>query len=72
VLLDVTREAFVQGLHLAAAISAVVAIGAAFLVVAVLWRVPASFQVEREQGIDESDEAIIELDEQEAGYAPCN
>ena len=40
-LLDVARAAFVQGLNLAAAISATVAIGAAVLAVAFLYRVPA-------------------------------
>jgi DHA2 family multidrug resistance protein-like MFS transporter len=40
-LLDIAREAFVQGLHLAAAISAVVAIGAAVMAVVLLRREPA-------------------------------
>jgi DHA2 family multidrug resistance protein-like MFS transporter len=39
-LIDVAREAFVQGLHLAAGISALVAIGAAIMVVTVLRGVP--------------------------------
>ncbi len=40
-LLSVAREAFVQGLHLAAIISAAVAIGAAIMAVILLRRVPA-------------------------------
>jgi DHA2 family multidrug resistance protein-like MFS transporter len=40
-LLDIARDAFVQGLHLAAAISAAVAIGAAIMAVILLRRVPA-------------------------------
>jgi DHA2 family multidrug resistance protein-like MFS transporter len=40
-LLEVSRDAFVQGLHVAAAISAVVAIGAAIMAVVFLHRVPA-------------------------------
>jgi DHA2 family multidrug resistance protein-like MFS transporter len=41
-LLATARDAFVQGLHLAAAISAMVAIGAALMAVILLRRVPAS------------------------------
>ncbi len=41
-LLDVARDAFVQGLHLAAAISAVVAIGAALLVLVTLRNVESA------------------------------
>ncbi len=40
-LLDIARDAFVQGLHLATGISATVAIGAAIMVVILLRRVPA-------------------------------
>jgi len=65
-LLDVAREAFVQGLHLAAAISATVAIGAAILAVVVLGRVPAASQAAGHQDIDPSDTVLIELDEREA------
>jgi len=67
-LLDVTREAFVQGLHLAAAISAIVAIGAAILAVVVLRRVPASSQAEGQQDDDAFEAAISKIDETEAEY----
>jgi DHA2 family multidrug resistance protein-like MFS transporter len=45
-LLDIARNAFVQGLHLAAAISAAVAIGAALMAVILLRRVPARSELE--------------------------
>jgi DHA2 family multidrug resistance protein-like MFS transporter len=45
-LLDVARAAFVQGLHLAATISAAVAIGAALMAVILLRRVPARSEPE--------------------------
>jgi DHA2 family multidrug resistance protein-like MFS transporter len=47
-LLNVARDGFVQGLHLAAAISAVIAIAAAIVVMILLRRVPASAAVESE------------------------
>jgi predicted metal-dependent enzyme (double-stranded beta helix superfamily) len=50
-------------LHLAAAISATVAIGAAIVAVVVLRRIPATSQVEGQLDIDASDGAIIELDD---------
>ncbi len=46
-LLSVARDAFVQGLHLAAAISGVVAIGAAILAMILLRGVPAHAEHER-------------------------
>lgn len=49
-LLEVAREAFIQGLHLAALISAIVAIGAAIMVVTLLRGVPA-----RSEGGEEFD-----------------
>ena len=64
-LLDIAREAFVQGLHLAAAISATVAIGAAIMAVILLRGVPATSQVERQEEMDASNAAIIDF-EQEA------
>lgn len=54
-LLDVAREAFVQGLHLAAGISAAVALTAAIAVIIVLRRTPAGSQ----EGADENEEAFI-------------
>jgi len=76
-LLDIAREAFVQGLHLAAAISAVVAIGAALMAVILLRREPASTPAsthastvpEEQQDGDVSAEAIPERDEQEVEHA---
>ncbi|HET7090367.1 MAG TPA: MFS transporter [Anaerolineae bacterium] len=47
-LLDLAREAFVQGLNLAAGISAAVAIGAAIMAVVFLHRVPAGAEHEQE------------------------
>jgi MFS transporter, DHA2 family, multidrug resistance protein len=57
-LLDVARAAFVQGLHTAAAISAVVAIAAAIIAVVVLWRVPASAQLAEQPERDVADTTI--------------
>ena len=51
-LLDIARGAFVQGLHLAAGISAVVAIGAAILAAVLLRRVPARAGHERTPELD--------------------
>lgn len=45
-LLDVASDAFVQGLHLAAAISATIAIGTAVMALILLRRVPARFEPE--------------------------
>jgi len=47
-LLDLAREAFVQGLNLAAGISAAVAIGAAIMAVVFLHRVPARAEYEQQ------------------------
>lgn len=47
-LLDVARDAFVQGLHLAAAISAIVAIGATIMVMILLRGVPARTEPEEQ------------------------
>jgi DHA2 family multidrug resistance protein-like MFS transporter len=47
-LLDIARDAFVQGLHLAALISAIVALGAAIMVVTLLRGVPARVEDEKE------------------------
>jgi DHA2 family multidrug resistance protein-like MFS transporter len=67
-LLAVTRDAFVRGLHLTAAISAAVATGAAILAMVFLRRVPARAELEREQAMvafDLADPAFIDLDELE-------
>jgi DHA2 family multidrug resistance protein-like MFS transporter len=68
-LLDVARQAFVQGLHLAAAISAAVAIAAAVLVVVVLRRVSAKTEGEAQPEGKPSDGAISRLGKEEAGNA---
>ncbi len=68
-LLDVARQAFVQGLHLAAAISAAVAIAAAVLVVVVLRRVSAKAEGEAQPEGKPSDEAISKLGKKEARNA---
>ncbi|MGH2541231.1 MAG: MFS transporter [Ardenticatenaceae bacterium] len=47
-LLDIARDAFVQGLHLAAGISAVVAIAAAIMALILLRHVPASYEPEEQ------------------------
>jgi len=71
-LLDVARQAFVQGLHLAAAISASVAIVTALIALVVLRCVPATSQEEgttsRPQG-EAAQVAIPKLCEKEAGNA---
>lgn len=59
--LDAARGAFVQGLHLAAAVSAVVAIGAAIMVVVLLRGVPAA--TETEEGPDPLAEAPVAADD---------
>jgi DHA2 family multidrug resistance protein-like MFS transporter len=56
-LLGIAREAFVQGLHLAAVISAAVAVGAALMTVILLRRVPARVDLEPQPEI-ETDGAV--------------
>jgi len=69
VLLDTASKAFVQSLHLAAAISAVVAAGAAITIVVLLRRVPAASRVEEEQVADEPASTILVFDVQEVDHA---
>jgi DHA2 family multidrug resistance protein-like MFS transporter len=54
VLLGITRTAFVQGLHLAAAISSTVAIGAAIMILVFLRRVPARAEQEPQPNMEVS------------------
>jgi DHA2 family multidrug resistance protein-like MFS transporter len=68
-LLDSARDAFVQGLHLAAGISAVVAITGAIVAVIVLRHVPAGAQTERQSDLDCTNGAVIEFTKQEARHA---
>ncbi|HEX8599046.1 MAG TPA: MFS transporter [Chloroflexia bacterium] len=68
-LLDVAREAFVQGLHIAASISGVVAIVAAIIAVVVFRGVSGSAQHAGEQDSEATDATIIRFVEQEAGNA---
>lgn len=68
-LLDVARQAFVQGLHLAAAISAAVAIAAAILVVVVLRSVPAKTEGEAQPEGKPSNEVASGLGKKEVGNA---
>jgi DHA2 family multidrug resistance protein-like MFS transporter len=68
-LLDVSRSAFVQGLHLVAAISAVVAIAAAVVAVTVFRRVPASSQHGEQPEVDPNGSAIIRFEEEGAENA---
>ena len=56
-LLHVTREAFVRGLHVAAGISALVAIAAAGLAVALLRRLPAGVSGQGRQEEERSAQA---------------
>jgi DHA2 family multidrug resistance protein-like MFS transporter len=65
-LLEVARSSFVQGLHLAAGISAVVAIAAAIIAVVALRQVPASSQHGEEDGPDVAAPNPIEFDVFEA------
>jgi DHA2 family multidrug resistance protein-like MFS transporter len=58
-LLAIARDAFVQGLHLAAAISAAIAIGAAVMAVTLLRHVPARSEQERPPDLVEADTATI-------------
>ncbi len=68
-LIDIARDAFVRGLHLAATISATVAIGAAIMAVILLRRVPARFEHERTPELDAVGATAIELDKKEAENA---
>ena len=68
-LLDVAREAFVQGLHLVAGISAVFAIGAAIVAVIVFRRIPAIPQSEGEVEQGAQNATVIQFDAKEAGNA---
>jgi len=61
-LLASAREAFVQGLHLAAAISAIVALASAILVVILLRRAPASTEIEELPEVGETVSAILVFD----------
>lgn len=68
-LLDVAREAFVQGLHIAASISGVVAIVAAIIAVVVFRGVAGSAQHAAEQDSEAANVTTIKFAEQEAGNA---
>ena len=68
-LLDIARDAFVQGLHLATGIGAAVAIGAAIMAVVFLRRVPARAERERTPELDAVGATAIELNKQEAENA---
>jgi DHA2 family multidrug resistance protein-like MFS transporter len=70
-LLDSARDAFVQGLHLAAGISAIVAIIGAVVAVIVLRHVPAGSQTESQADLDATNETgtVIEFTQQEACHA---
>ena len=52
-LLGVARDAFVQGLHLAAAISAVVAIAAAIMAMALLRQIPARSEMQEPADLED-------------------
>jgi DHA2 family multidrug resistance protein-like MFS transporter len=62
-LLDVARDAFVQGLHLATGIGAVIAIVAAIMVMVFLRHVPARAEHERTPELDAVGASAIEPDE---------
>jgi DHA2 family multidrug resistance protein-like MFS transporter len=64
-LLDIARAGFVEGLHLAAAISATVAIAAAILAVVVLRRVPGGAQPAGQPDADHGDTALRIFDNQD-------
>ena len=66
-LLNTAREAFISGLHLAAAISAAIAVAAAIMAVIVLWHVPARDQRHQDEAALET--TLREMGEQEAD--PC-
>jgi len=68
-LLDVARSAFVQGLHLVAGISAVVAVAAAIIAVLVFRGVPANSQLDEQSDLGASNAAIVDLDKQKVGNA---
>ena len=68
-LLEVARSSFVQGLHLAAGISAVVAIAAAIIAVVALRQVPAGAQHEEQDGPDVAGPIPFALNDLEADPA---
>jgi len=65
-LLEIARAAFVQGLHLAAAISAAVAITAAIVAVVALRRIPAGLAPAGQPDLDVADTPTRTFDKQEA------
>jgi DHA2 family multidrug resistance protein-like MFS transporter len=65
-LLEVARGAFVSGLHVAAAISAGVAVIAAIITVVALRHLPAGAQHEGAQDFDGSEAALLQFSEEEA------
>ncbi|MDQ5825355.1 MAG: MFS transporter [Chloroflexota bacterium] len=68
-LLEVAREAFVQGLHIAAGISGVVAIVAAIIAVMVFRGVSGSAQHAGDQASEAADATIVRFAEREAANA---
>jgi hypothetical protein len=68
-LLDITRDAFVQALHLVTGIGAAIAIGAAIMVIVFLRHVPARAQHEQALEPDAADAAAIEFSEPEVENA---
>ena len=66
-LLGNAREAFVQGLHLAAAIGAAVAVGAAIVAVLALRGVPAASPKDGQPSLDAADAIPMEVNVQEDG-----
>jgi DHA2 family multidrug resistance protein-like MFS transporter len=68
-LLDVARQAFVQGLHIAAGISGIVAVVAAIVAVMVFRGVSGSAQHAGDQDFEATDATIIQFAKQEAANA---
>ena len=68
-LLDVARQAFVQGLHIAAGISCIVAIAAAIIAVMVFRGVSGNAQPAGDEEPRDTNATMIQFAEQEAGNA---
>jgi DHA2 family multidrug resistance protein-like MFS transporter len=69
VLLNISRGAFVEGLHIAAVISAAIAIGAALVAVIALRDIPASPQHQEQSNQDGPEVIVMEFNKQQDGSA---
>jgi DHA2 family multidrug resistance protein-like MFS transporter len=71
-LLEAARAAFVQGMQLAAGLSAVLAIGAAIMAMTFLRNVPARSESEEQSDAGAQDSRSYTVEEKEASRVPCD